>query len=123
MPTPVPSNPCPLPNGDAIQKNSDLTALVPGVADSSLVMATENVHDVVNQTQSVGDLSPSDALATTQNQHITGGEEKEGLVPKQDGDHERATYALPIDDTNSSAYSQNALSSVSWPEKCPRSMY
>lgn len=114
MSTPVRSNPCPLPNGEVVQENSDLTALVPNVTDSSLVMATENVHDVVNQTQSVGDLSPSDALATTQNQHITGGVEKEGLVPKQDGDHEQATHALPIDDTNSSAYSQNALSSVSW---------
>lgn len=123
MSTPVPSTPCPLPNEDAVQKNGDLIALVPDVTDSSLVMATENVHDVVNQTQSVGDLSPSDALATTQNQHITGGEENEGLVPKQDGDDEQATHALPIDDTNSSAYSQNALSSVSWSEKCPRSMY
>jgi hypothetical protein len=119
MSTPVPSASCQLPDGDAFRKNSDLTALVPDFTDSTLVMATENVHDVVNQNQSVGDLSPSDALATTQNQHNTGGEEKEGLVPKQDGDHEQARHALLIDDTNSSAYSQNALSSVSQSEKCP----
>lgn len=109
----VPSASRQSPNGHAVWMNSDLTTLVPDFTDSSLVMATENVHDVVNQTQSVGDLSPSDALATTQNQHITGGEEKEGLVPKQNGEHEQATHVLPTDDTNSSAYSQNALSSVS----------
>lgn len=105
-------------DGDAFRKHSDLTALVPRLTDSSLVMATENVHDVVNQTQSVGDLSPSDALATTQTQHNTGGEEKEGLVPNQDGENEQATRTLLIDDTNSSAYSQNALSSVSRFKKC-----
>lgn len=113
MSTPLLSTLCPMSSGDPVPKNNDLTALIPGSADSSLVMATESVHDVVNQTQSVGDLSPSDVLATTQNQHFTGGEEKEGLVPKQDGDNEQTTNALPIDDTNSSAYSQNALSSVS----------
>jgi hypothetical protein len=75
-------------------------------------MATESVHDVVIQSQSVGDLSPSDALAKTQNDHVTGVEEKEGSIPKQDGEHEHAAQALPTDDTNSSAYSQNALSSV-----------
>ena len=113
MSTPLLSTLCPKPSEDLVRKNNDLTVLIAGSADSSFVMATESVHDVVNQTQSVGDLSPSDVLATTQNQHFTGGEEKEGLVLKQDGDHEQATHALPIDDTNSSAYSQNALSSVS----------
>lgn len=76
-------------------------------------MATESTHDVVNQTQSVGDFPPSDAPATTENHLIAGGEEKEGLIPKQDGDNEQAAHALQTDETNSSAYSQNALSSVS----------
>lgn len=113
MSTPVPSTSCPFPDRDAVPKNSDLTASFSDFTDSSLVMATESVHDVVNQTQSVGDLSPSDAPATTQTHHIIGVEEKEGLVPKHDGDNDQVTHALPIDDTNSSAYSQNALSSVS----------
>jgi hypothetical protein len=99
-----------------------LTALVPPPADSSLVMATESAHDVVNQTQSVGDFSPSDAPAT-QNHLIAGGEEKEGLIPKQDGDNEQVAHALQIDETNSSAYLQNALSSVSSPSECSLPVY
>jgi hypothetical protein len=37
-------------------------------------MAEQSVHDVVNQEQSVGDLSPSDASATKTNHQATGGE-------------------------------------------------
>jgi hypothetical protein len=85
-------------------------------------MATESAHDVVNQTQSVGDFSPSDAPAT-QNHLIAGGEEKEGLIPKQDGDNEQAAHSLQTDETNSSAYSQNALSSVSSPSECSLPVY
>ena len=75
-------------------------------------MATESVHDVVNQTQSVGDLSPSDAPATTQLDRIPGADEKEELVPKQDAENKQAFQVLATDETNSSAYSQNELSSV-----------
>jgi hypothetical protein len=101
--------------------NNILTALVPPPSDSSLVMATESAHDVVNQTQSVGDFSPSDAPAT-QNHLIAGGE-KEGLIPKQDGDNEQTAHALQIDETNSSAYSQIALSSVCSPSECSLPAY
>jgi len=41
-------------------------------------MAELSVHDVVNQEQSVGDLSPSDASATKTNHQITGGEGGDG---------------------------------------------
>ena len=109
----VPSETPVVPNEKESPMSNDLTALVPNCTDSSLVMATESVHDVVIQTQSVGDLSPSDAPATTKIDHIAGGEEKEGLVPKQDGDCEQTIHGLATDETNSSAYSHNALSSVS----------
>ena len=37
-------------------------------------MAAASAHDVVNQDQSVGDLSPSDAPATQTNHTVNGGE-------------------------------------------------
>ena len=40
-------------------------------------MAEQSVHDVVNQEQSVGDLSPSDASATKTNHHTAGVERVE----------------------------------------------
>lgn len=46
--------------------------------DSGLVMAEQIVHDVVDQSQSVGDISPSDALATKHNHQASGGEGGEG---------------------------------------------
>lgn len=38
-------------------------------------MAEQSAHDVVNQNQSVGDLSPSDASASQTNHQVTGGGE------------------------------------------------
>jgi hypothetical protein len=38
-------------------------------------MAEQSVHDVVNQNQSVGDLSPSDASASQTNHQLTRGRE------------------------------------------------
>jgi hypothetical protein len=48
-------------------------------------MAEQSVHDVVNQAQSVGDLSPSDASATKTNHQITGGEGGEGQAAGENG--------------------------------------
>jgi hypothetical protein len=42
--------------------------------DSSLVMAEQSVHDVVNQTLSVGDLSSADAYEDTSIRYSTGGD-------------------------------------------------
>ncbi len=42
--------------------------------DSSLVMAEKSVHDVVNQTMSVGDYSPSDAYEDKSIRNSTGGD-------------------------------------------------
>ena len=41
--------------------------------DPSLVMAEQSVHDVVSQTMSVGDFSPSDANEDKSIRHSTGG--------------------------------------------------
>lgn len=43
--------------------------------DLSLVMAEKNTRDVVDQKQSVGDLSPSDVPVTNQFDHSSGGDE------------------------------------------------
>jgi hypothetical protein len=48
-------------------------------------MAEQSVHDVVNQEQSVGDLSPSDASATKTNHQITGGEGGDGQAAGKNG--------------------------------------
>ena len=48
-------------------------------------MAEQSVHDVVNQEQSVGDLSPSDASATKTNHQTTGGGEGEDQAAGMNG--------------------------------------
>ena len=53
--------------------------------DPSLVMAEQSVHDVVNQNQSVGDLSPSDASASQTNHQVTRGGERGGQAAGKNG--------------------------------------
>jgi hypothetical protein len=48
-------------------------------------MAEQSVHDVVNQEQSVGDLSPSDVSATKTNHQTTGGEGGEDQAAGKNG--------------------------------------
>ena len=60
-----------------------LTSDSPPLIDPSLVMAEQSAHDVVNQKQSVGDLSPSDASASqTNHQVIRGGERGDQAADK-----------------------------------------
>src|SRR3954468_18707776 len=55
------------------------------LTDSSLVMAEQSVRDVVNQKQSVGDLSPSDASASQTNHQVTEGGEGRDQAADKDG--------------------------------------
>ena len=48
-------------------------------------MAEQSVHDVVNQEQSVGDLSPSDASATKTDHQTVGGEGGEDQTTSNNG--------------------------------------
>lgn len=60
------------------------------VVQVDFVMAEQRAQDVVNQTQSVGDLSPSDAPATTSTPDIKVSGDDAGVeeaVPKENGIH------------------------------------
>jgi|SRR5947209_3173999 len=48
-------------------------------------MAEQSVHDVVNQNQSVGDLSPSDASASQTNHQVTRGGERGDQAADKNG--------------------------------------
>jgi hypothetical protein len=77
-----------------------------GHPDSSLVMAEQSAHDVVNQTMSVGDHSPSDANEDKLIRHSTGRDittvdsridNHEGETPDQDGQRfETGTTGYPL---------------------------
>jgi hypothetical protein len=63
-------------------------------------MAEQSVHDVVNQEQSVGDLSPSDASATKTNHQATG---VEGGEDQAAGENGFASQQLPTSGTSESS--------------------
>lgn len=59
-------------------------------------MAEQSVHDVVNQEQSVGDLSPSDASANQTNYKVTAGEgdEDQFSVREENGSQPQSSEVL-----------------------------
>lgn len=67
-------------------------------------MAEQRAQDVVNQSQSVGDLSPSDAPVTTSTPDIKVSGDDGGVVeaaPKENGIHTHSTFKMEeLDDAS-----------------------
>jgi hypothetical protein len=67
-------------------------------------MAEQSAHDVVNQTLSVGDLSPSDANVDNINRHATGRDSAATKTRKDNGYGQRSKQDDPMLPTESTGY-------------------
>jgi len=93
-------------------------------------MAAQSIHDVVNQSLSVGDHSPSDASATQNNNYISGGEEGEvqGAGRRNDGTSSLTIHSPYGSEVSNGIATTNGLVKVSirnlclhsWASNCSR---
>lgn len=79
-----------------------------------VLMAEQSVHDVVEQARSVGDLSPSDAPATTTNTSVIGDEGDVGLQKEEvDFDDHNGSQSL-ADDKVASSFERHAAENAAF---------